>query len=369
MKQVLVENGKSSELIVLSEGEDFKYPDNTLWVVPITAYVQWGEPGGSSGSSSSPPTLIRTVMSDRCATLTLKPPTPTSVLRWIKFNAEAAGFYRVHYINDIFLKNLCSALDTHQFSTLDRMGIEGDLFALASIPPPPPSRACRPLCFFHVYFSFLMKHYRDENSNYVWSDMTRNIGKIMGLFFEGFNAEKKENIKPLQQNYRAWIQKLVLPKVSEFGLPKDPLTTSGVPEPLKIPSDKLQQTLWSLLLSSLSSSGHIPTVRYFLFLFDQHVLASLSPVLIKIYAKALDYPITPDVESASLEPSAICTAEDALATGVNALPPGLHSRCYHAAVSARTLFASDPQVQALGLKRRLALLAIYHCSSSLLLPV
>lgn len=138
--------------------------------------------------------------------------------------------------------------------------------------------------------------------------------------------------------------------------------------------------MWTTLLGMLISTGHVPTVKYFVDLFDQFVLPpSQVSVISDVYVELLTGQKKKKEEGEEKKKddslkSLLLSAEDALATGVNSLPSGLHGHVFSAVARSHSLFKEGEEEdkkkhKELSFKRRVALLAIYHCSSPKLQPV
>jgi aminopeptidase N len=94
----------------LSTGEDPSI--TTLWWVPVGVATPHG--------------TTQQIIKEKTSTLTVK----AGKNDWIKFNPDVTGFYRVRYTDEL-LNRLRRPIEALELSPTDRLGIQGDAFALA----------------------------------------------------------------------------------------------------------------------------------------------------------------------------------------------------------------------------------------------
>lgn len=108
---------------------------------------------------------------------------------WTKFDAGAAGVYRVAYSGKL-LARLQSALGNTRLTARDRFQLINDAFALAESGRLPTAEALA-----------LARHYRDEADYSVWADLAGDIGRVHTLLEEeSFLPAYREFARALFQN-------------------------------------------------------------------------------------------------------------------------------------------------------------------------
>jgi len=127
--------------------------DQSRWIVPITVVT------------SDNPTVekVSTVLSDPDMVLFIED-TPQNA--WIKLNLGQAGFYRTKYSPEM-LQALIPAIQGQVLGARDRLGIENDVFALAS------AGLMRTIDFLNI-----LEGYSTEESYTVWNNINGNLGSL-----------------------------------------------------------------------------------------------------------------------------------------------------------------------------------------------
>jgi puromycin-sensitive aminopeptidase len=115
---------------------------------------------------------------------------------WVKLNYGQSGFYRVKYSADL-LAQLLVPLKNFELKPVDRLGVQGDVFALAKAGLLPTSQ------FLDVASALSEK----ETDYTVWNSLASNIGAISSLW-------SKEPVAP---QLSALVQKLFLPTFNRLG--------------------------------------------------------------------------------------------------------------------------------------------------------
>ena len=88
---------------------------------------------------------------------------------WLKLNPDQFGFYRVNYSADDW-DRLRPAIEGLEVSTIDRLGLQNDAYALAKAGYAPMSR-----------FLSLAQAYTNETNPSVWEDISVNLGGLNSL--------------------------------------------------------------------------------------------------------------------------------------------------------------------------------------------
>ncbi len=88
---------------------------------------------------------------------------------WLKVNPDQFGFYRVNYSADDW-DRLRPAIEGLEVSTIDRLGLQNDAYALAKAGYAPMSR-----------FLSLAQAYTNETNPSVWEDISGNLGSLNAL--------------------------------------------------------------------------------------------------------------------------------------------------------------------------------------------
>lgn len=130
----------------LSTGEDSSI--TTIWWVPIGVATPHG--------------TVQQIIKDKTSTVTVK----ADKNEWIKFNPGVTGFYRVRYTDEL-LNRLRAPIESLELPPADRLGIQGDAFALARAGMLPTT---------HVLS--LLSAFKNEENYTVYSDLSANIGDL-----------------------------------------------------------------------------------------------------------------------------------------------------------------------------------------------
>jgi len=93
-----------------------------------------------------------------------------SSTEWVKINAGQSGFYRVHYSPELS-KRLANALKSNLLTSVDRLGLVNDVFALAFSGTVPLSEALD-----------LASRYEEETDPGVWGILIDNLSKVSKLY-------------------------------------------------------------------------------------------------------------------------------------------------------------------------------------------
>lgn len=172
------EEGKKDGKKILSVRQD-KYlnsgfkEDDSLWIVPL-AYI--------TSKDSSP---VFTLFSERTATIEVD-----DDIEWIKFNPGQIGFYRVSY-PDEFYNGLKKAISSQKISSIDRLGVQNDVCALARSSHLKTSRALD-----------ILQSYSNETNFIVWSGVAKNLSIIWDLikyeeYSDSFVKYSQKLFKPI----------------------------------------------------------------------------------------------------------------------------------------------------------------------------
>ena len=164
--------------------------DKTLWKIPLTI--------------QTPKKEIKTLFTTKSKTITLPKDT-----KWYKLNIDQKGFYRVQYDKQS-LKALKSLISQKKFSSLDRAGLQGDLFNTTVSGEETLS----------TYLDFI-KAYKNEDNQFVLSDIYLNLYKIYYTFSEEPHWPKiwpqfKTHLRePFENNFKklTWIMENMLIKI------------------------------------------------------------------------------------------------------------------------------------------------------------
>jgi puromycin-sensitive aminopeptidase len=134
--------------------------DDSLWHIPL---------GYITSKSSTP---VFTLFTEREFTLQVD-----DDIEWIKFNPGQTGFYRVSY-PDEYYEPLKKAISKQQLSSIDRLGIQNDICALARSAHVKTSRALD-----------VLSAYSTETNYIVWSGVSGNLSAIWNLIkFESWST-------------------------------------------------------------------------------------------------------------------------------------------------------------------------------------
>eukprot|EP01112_Ceratiomyxa_fruticulosa_P011130 TRINITY_DN2998_c0_g1_i1.p1 TRINITY_DN2998_c0_g1~~TRINITY_DN2998_c0_g1_i1.p1 ORF type:complete len:855 (-),score=219.95 TRINITY_DN2998_c0_g1_i1:139-2703(-) len=141
----------------------------------------------------------------------------------IKANAGQSGFYRVKYSEDL-LKRLLGPLSELKLPPVDRLGIQGDAFALARAGHLPTSQA------LSIAYSL-----RNEVDYTVWTSLSTNLDTITGIW-------KNEPVFPKFQAFRLAQYQAIFHKLGWDAKPNE---------------NVLDTLLRSLVLSQLSREDSV----------------------------------------------------------------------------------------------------------------
>uniref|UniRef100_A0A6A7FZR5 Aminopeptidase n=2 Tax=Hirondellea gigas TaxID=1518452 RepID=A0A6A7FZR5_9CRUS len=134
----------------LSSGRPSPENDDVVWSIPIVINV-----GGEDSQS---------VLMD---TKTMEIRLPST--KWLKFNSNATGVYRVRY-SDMLFKKLVEVCRTKELEPVDRLNIVSDSSAMARAGYAPTSSVLALLSVFH-----------NEDDQFVWSSITDALSQVSGI--------------------------------------------------------------------------------------------------------------------------------------------------------------------------------------------
>jgi len=154
----------------LSNGVDKN--DQTLWNIPL-GYITSKNPKNPKFINVNKFESIIEVESD---------------IKWIKFNPNQTGFYRVNY-EEKYYGMLSKAILNNELNSIDRLGIQNDLSALSEAGYIKTSQALN-----------IFKSYKNETSYVVWSGISTSVSKI-------YNLIKFEDIENKFSNYACQLFK------------------------------------------------------------------------------------------------------------------------------------------------------------------
>ena len=126
----------------------------TKWLVPINIISQ------------NNPKPVKLLLEDRTQELVLENVEPTE---WIKLNPNMTSFYRVNYTVEL-LEQLQQGIVDKSLSTVDRLNVQNDLFALVRSGKTSSDRILK-----------LMESFVDEDNYVVWDSITGCLGKYNQL--------------------------------------------------------------------------------------------------------------------------------------------------------------------------------------------
>ncbi|PRP78523.1 hypothetical protein PROFUN_13580 [Planoprotostelium fungivorum] len=147
--------------------------------------------------------------------------------RWIKVNADSSGFFRVRYSSDLAAK-LTGPIQNMELGPVDRIGIQGDAFALSVAGLAPLSEALN-----------LARAYVNETEYTVWADLAGNLAKV-GIVW---------SLEPNSQQYRRFV-------VNVFSSIGNKLGWDAKPE-----DTDLQKLLRVTALAQLGNNGDSATIE------------------------------------------------------------------------------------------------------------
>ena len=134
--------------------------DDTLWHVPVRV---------RTASVHEP---ISILMDETRATTSVKPGPSGSAEEWIKVNTLHTGFYRVKYSRED-LGKLSSPIRDRTLPAADRLGIQGDTYALARAGHIPAT-----------LFLTIVEAYKGETDASVCEDLAANLGGLDRLLWD-----------------------------------------------------------------------------------------------------------------------------------------------------------------------------------------
>ena len=164
---------------------------------------------------------------------------------WLKLTPDQIGFYRVNYSADDW-DRLRRAIEALELSTIDRLGLQNDAYALAKAGYAPMTR-----------FLSLAQAYTNETNPSVWEDISANLGGLNSLLSnEIFNGEFRDLARgifqpigtrigwepqPDERHLETLLRSTVLSQLGKY-LDEDTLSKAGslfgeyLNDPAKIPA-------------------------------------------------------------------------------------------------------------------------------------
>jgi puromycin-sensitive aminopeptidase len=154
--------------------------DPTLWHVPLRISGQ-----GASGTDTI-------LLSERAGRINLDKAMPATEQGWVKVNTAQTGFYRVQYKEEEWSK-FKNAITSLEMSAPDRLGLQGDAFALTRARLLPATQ-----------FLDLAQAYINETEFAVWVDFGANLRKLSSLLanepcHKQFQTFARNLLKPISQ--------------------------------------------------------------------------------------------------------------------------------------------------------------------------
>ncbi|OWA50569.1 Puromycin-sensitive aminopeptidase [Hypsibius exemplaris] len=194
--------------------------ETDLWSIPMTMLVLpvKAEPGVKNQT-------VQHMMNKPADNFTIKNVQPNQP---ILVNSNLIGFYRVKY-SDQLLQLLIPHIATGSLASLDRMGIQGDLMALAL------SGDGSITTLFELWRSAYKVHEQDP---IVWQNILTHVGRLSALFA----------YTDVFEQYQKFAQDLLLPVLKSIGWS----TKEG--------QGHLEALLRESVLDRLVKSGHLETV-------------------------------------------------------------------------------------------------------------
>lgn len=215
---VTVKRGSAEGTLEVSQERYLGESDDTLWHISVEiAHRQ------------------QVIPSQTFATKTTVLKTPFTNSQWVKINYGQPGFFRVRYSNDM-LQQLIEPLKSKELPPVDRLGVQGDVFALFKAGLLPASQ------FLDVATALI-----GESDYTVWNNLAGNVGALQTLF-------SKEPVSP---QLSAFVRKLFLPIHEHLGWE----AKSGEPD-----SDAL---LRAIVLRKLGGAKHQPVIDHARVLFEK----------------------------------------------------------------------------------------------------
>ena len=126
---------------------------NILWKIPVSI----------STSANPKVSALETLLESHSVELRI--PNVTSG-QWVKLNPGTVGFYRVQYSPEM-LNSLLPAIKDKTLPTLDRLGLQNDLFAMVQAGRTPTVEILK-----------LLQAFSDEDNYTVWSSINTCLGKL-----------------------------------------------------------------------------------------------------------------------------------------------------------------------------------------------
>ena len=158
--------------------------DDALWQIPV----------GLASADQDPASPV--VMGDRESAFPMARPAPANGgSRWIKVNPGHTGFYRVQY-DDEEWQRFIPAIESGELSATDRLGLQGDAYALARSGLIPATQ-----------FLQLAQAYRNEETYSVWADLIGNLRQVEMLIAQ----------EPFLPQYQAMGRHLAGPIAGKVG--------------------------------------------------------------------------------------------------------------------------------------------------------
>ena len=159
---------------------------NPKWLIPITI---------TTASSPQEP-VFRAIMNESEQEFVVENVKPDD---WIKVNSGTAGFYRVHYSDDM-LKALLPAVESKSLPVLDRFGIANDLFALVESGKTSADQ-----------FLTLIAASTNEDEYVVWGALDRGIDTLSNVLNRHEDLEIKKKLD-------AFVIKVYQPALQHLGM-------------------------------------------------------------------------------------------------------------------------------------------------------
>ncbi len=147
--------------------------DDTTWMIPIEM---------KSPKSKS------FVMKERKETVEIE-----DDIDYVKLNVGQSAFFRTNY-SDELLEKLKEKISEGGFSSIDRWGIQNDIYALA--------KSCE--IDFDTYLDFI-DHYSDEKDYLVCSDIAGHLYGVYRLAEGEFQKKIKEHAVKFYKNIMEWL--------------------------------------------------------------------------------------------------------------------------------------------------------------------
>jgi puromycin-sensitive aminopeptidase len=221
--------------------------DTTTWAIPVKA----------CNDSKSETSILMESATDSFST------TLDSSDKWIKINPDQTGFYRVNYSDQQLLK-LQTAIQRNQIPARDRLGIQGDAFALSRAGYSSPTR-----------FLTLAKSFNNESDASVLSDLSSGLRFIENLI----------ESESYHKNYKSFCEQIYIQIADSIGWYK------------KENEGHLDSLLRSTALGNLGHYGNKSTINKSLELFQLYcrnsdeVHPDIRGVIFNITAQNGDTPI------------------------------------------------------------------------------